>query len=397
MRVMLVTGEYPPAPGGVGDYTRRLVQTLLARGGEVVVVTAQTHSSAVVPHEEQLLDDPSTPLVLRLPTRWGWDALRKLRQTVQLVEPAVVHIQYQAGAYNQHPAITLLPAVLRARLPVVVTMHDLLLPYLFPKAGLLRRWFTHRLLRDTHTVIVTNDEDHSRLHGSTPRDRQHASARNLPCRLIPIASNIDPRPPTGFDPAIWRAEHGLTGAQVVGYFGLMNASKGIIELVHALHVLAPSVQLVIIGGAATTEQDRAYAAEVRTLIAQRGLAARVHWTGPCLDHEVSAHLLACDAVALPFTDGASYRRGSLLAALAHGCAIVTTRPRLPLNPSLEDSVAARLLPDASPATLATALNELLADRALRQRLGLGARALAAHFSWPAVAAAHEVVYNAAIR
>ena len=40
MRVMLVTGEYPPDEGGVADYTRCLAEALVAEGVEVVVVTS---------------------------------------------------------------------------------------------------------------------------------------------------------------------------------------------------------------------------------------------------------------------------------------------------------------------------------------------------------------------
>ena len=39
MRIALLSGEYPPQPGGVGDYTRHLGQALLARGHEVFVFT----------------------------------------------------------------------------------------------------------------------------------------------------------------------------------------------------------------------------------------------------------------------------------------------------------------------------------------------------------------------
>ncbi len=399
MRVALVTGEYPPVVGGVGDYTAKLAEALQARGCEISVITAQTEGRNVLqPVAEDERDGVAGPLVMRLPTRWGWNTWGKVRQALQLCEPEVVHIQYQTGAYGQHPAINLLPDYLgrRMRVPVVVTAHDLLLPYLFPKADVLRRWVTHRLLRGAAAVIVTNEEDQGRLRGKVKGDRQHASEK-VACQLIPIGSNIALRPPQGFDRASWRAQHGLAEIQNIGYFGLMNASKGVLELVSAVQKLRLVVALVIIGGAATNAREQAYAKEVRTLIAELELEGRVVWTGPCSEEEVSAYLLACDVMALPFRDGASYRRGSLLAALVHGCPIVTTQPRLQLEPSLEDGVAARIVPDAEPAGLAAALEELLHDTELCRRLGAGGRALAEHFGWPAIAAAHEVVYNAVIR
>ena len=39
MRVGLVTGEYPPMQGGVGDFTRQLGQALAALGVETHVIT----------------------------------------------------------------------------------------------------------------------------------------------------------------------------------------------------------------------------------------------------------------------------------------------------------------------------------------------------------------------
>ncbi|MBA3946191.1 MAG: glycosyltransferase family 4 protein [Herpetosiphonaceae bacterium] len=400
MRVALVTGEYPPVLGGVGDYTARLAQALQARGCESVVITAETAALDVrQPAVERERGEAREPAVMRLSTQWGWDTKGKMLQALQLCQPEVVHIQYQTGAYGQHPAINLLPDQLhrRMRVPVVVTAHDLLLPYLFPKADVLRRWVTRRLLRGAAAVIVTNDEDQGRLQGRVVGDRQHASEYNLPCQLIPIGSNIAPRPAQGFDRDNWRAEHGLAGMQNIGYFGLMNASKGVLELVRAVARLRSAACLVIIGGAATNAQDRAYASDVRALISELGLQERVVWTGPCSQEEVSAYLLACDVIALPFTDGASYRRGSLLAALVHGCPVLTTQPQVQLNPHLEDGVAARIVPDAEPVDLAAALEELLQDAVLCRRLGAGAKALAEYFRWPAIAAAHEVVYNAVIR
>src|SRR6266513_2376134 len=46
MRVGLVTGEYPPMQGGVGDFTRQLGQALAGLGVETHVITSRRAASA---------------------------------------------------------------------------------------------------------------------------------------------------------------------------------------------------------------------------------------------------------------------------------------------------------------------------------------------------------------
>src|SRR4029450_12106477 len=97
---------------------------------------------------------------------WGWRIGRDVRMALRHRRPDILHIQYQTGAYGMHPAINFLPWRLR-RLPrrpaIVVTAHDLLPPYLFPKAGPLRDWVTRRLLADADAVVVTNQDDLSEV------------------------------------------------------------------------------------------------------------------------------------------------------------------------------------------------------------------------------------------
>ena len=39
MKIGLITGEYPPQQGGVGDFTRELARALIAAGHEAQVIT----------------------------------------------------------------------------------------------------------------------------------------------------------------------------------------------------------------------------------------------------------------------------------------------------------------------------------------------------------------------
>ncbi|HEU5101928.1 MAG TPA: glycosyltransferase, partial [Roseiflexaceae bacterium] len=157
---------------------------------------------------------------------------------------------------------------------------------------------------------------------------------------------------------------------------------------------------------------------IQQQIGRLGLEQRVMVTGHCPEAEVSAHLLAADIATLPFTGGASFRRGSLLAALAHGLPVVTTTPTkdqgqktkedthtltVSLHRSssvfrpLVDGENALLVPPGDAAALAEAIERMGRDARLRERLAVGGRALAAQFGWDAIAAQHERLYARLIR
>lgn len=393
LSILLISGEYPPAVGGVGDYTQQLGRTLRARDHQVQVLTS---SGQTAPDAD--------PPALTVGPSWGWRAWHETTRCVARLAPEIVHIQYQTGAYGMHPAINLLPwrlRQLRPRPAVVVTLHDLRLPYLLPRADRLRAWVTARLCADADAVIVTNAADARALGGGASFSRElysPTSAIATPLSIIPIGSNITPAPPPGYDRAAWRRQLDCQpDDMLIGYFGLLSRTKGVLELLAALARLPADghrrYRLLIIGGAAPLPDDQRYAAEIQQFIAAHQLGARVQLTGPCAAAEVSAHLLATDMVVLPFSDGASYRRGSLLAALAHARPTITTMPATPLDPPLIDQRHALLLPDAMPARVQAAIERVAADPALQTALSAGALDLAAAFAWPSIAGEHETVYH----
>jgi glycosyltransferase involved in cell wall biosynthesis len=125
------------------------------------------------------------------------------------------------------PTVNLLPLLLRRAWggKSVVTFHDLLVPYLFPKAGPVREWANRLLARAASAVIATNPEDAERL-------RSWGVKR---VELIPIGSNISNNPPVDYNRDAWRAAVGVGPDTILlAYFGFLNSSKGLDDLLRAL-------------------------------------------------------------------------------------------------------------------------------------------------------------------
>jgi N-acetylglucosaminyl-diphospho-decaprenol L-rhamnosyltransferase len=435
-RVMLITGEFPPDRGGVGDYTCKLSLALQDRHVEAKVLTGRwtvdggrwTAKNAELPTTNYQL--PTTvhrpPSTVHRPARISLkSALRALKNT----GAKVAHVQYQTGAYEMRPTINMLPLLLRLLWgrPTVVTFHDLLVPYLFPKAGSVREWANRLLARTATAVIATNPDDANRL--------QSWGVRRL--ELIPIGSNIRNDPPPGFDRQAWRAALGVSpNTTLLAYFGFLNSTKGLDSLLRAISNIekrAPGrYRLMMVGGGlgSSDPTNRATAGALAALARDLGVADSLTWTGYLEPQEVSAALLSADIAVLPFADGASFRRGSLLAVLEHGLPLITTRgwgpgirgqgpaagdqrsgvpsgnpkseirnpkseipdPRS-LAPALLDNENALLVPPGDEAALVLAIEWLAGDDALRLKLAGGALNLARYFSWETIAERHALLYN----
>lgn len=370
MRIGLITGEYPPMQGGVADFTRELGRALAAQAHEVLVLTDRRGVG---------LDDAGIMVAAQV-GNWNVAGMRTFGQWVRANRLDVLNLQYQTAAYNMAGLVHLLPRRV-AGIPFVTTFHDLLPPYLFPKAGSLRQRAVWTLARTSEAAIVTNHADERAL------DYLGGVSR---LRRIPIGSNIEHAPPPGFDRAAWRARLGVGPEEVlVGYFGFLNRSKGVDTLLRALQRLHSddmSFKLLMIGGrtGASDPTNLAYAEEIDTLIRDLGLTDRVLWTGFVTPAEVSGYFACCDLCALPYNEGVSLRHGTFMAAIAHGCPVITTTPIHHL-PELRNKENVYLVAPESVSGLAAALQTLAAYPEQRRRLGEGARKLAELFAWDSIA------------
>jgi glycosyltransferase involved in cell wall biosynthesis len=290
--LLFVSGEYPPDVGGVGDYTDRLRRALAGLGWQSSVLSRRQ--------------------VRR------WDARALIALVRHAPRSGIVHIQYQAGAYDLLGDVCLMPTLLRRFRPqtrVVTTFHDARPPYLFPKAGRWRETAVRLLGRTSHAIIAADARDLVLLGG--PSVRHHH---------VPIGPNVPYAPPAGYDRLTFRTALGFAPETLaLVYFGLRNASKGLDLLVDAVNLVMlqrGQTRLMLVGGevGASDPTDR----QTAQLLRQR-LDAHVLQTGWLPSDQLSAHLLAADMAVLPYADGASPRRGSLIACAV---AVRTAWPRI---------------------------------------------------------------------
>jgi glycosyltransferase involved in cell wall biosynthesis len=188
-----------------------------------------------------------------------------------------------------------------------------------------------------------------------------------PARVRVVANGVDVAAIDAARPGnLVRRDLGLPeGAPVIGLVARLDHwGKGHKELLEALASLMARhpVNALMVGGGRRID-------EVRALAAGLGLAGAVHFLGP--RHDVPDLLNAMDIFVLPsYSEGLSL---ALLEAMAAGKPVIATAvggtPEV-----VTDGGNGLLIPPRDAAALAAALERLLTDPALAQRLGAKARA-----------------------
>jgi glycosyltransferase involved in cell wall biosynthesis len=190
-----------------------------------------------------------------------------------------------------------------------------------------------------------------------------------PERLVHFSNGVDTelfRPAGEEERAAFRKARGWTGKVVSIFTGRFEPQKNLPWLLERWADLAPArpdALLVLLGGG---EQ----AAQLKSLIARRGLDRSVHVEPPGDPAKVRAFLGGADIFVLPsLAEGMS---NSLLEAMSTGLAVLASA--IPGNSDLvDDGVDGKLFSVDSAAEAVGAFGDLLDNPDLRSRLGGAAR------------------------
>lgn len=228
-------------------------------------------------------------------------------------------------------------------------------------AAAIQRWMTVLLMRAVERVWISIPEWEELL-------RPYTLGRKVVFEQLPIPSNI---------PVLHNAEavesirrrYASGGEILMGHFGTHGRPiTSILEPILASLGEEPAGQSILLIGVGSQE--------FREELIKRAplLEPLIHATGALSAADLSAHLAACDLILQPYPDGVSSRRGSLMAALAHGRPIVSTYGELSASFWKESGVLA-LAPVGDVATFVKLVRELSRDAGARERIGRAAKKL----------------------
>jgi glycosyltransferase involved in cell wall biosynthesis len=362
----VLTGEYPPRLGGVGDYSALLAAGLAATGCAVHVWTTP---AAGWPGETP---QAAGVTVHRDLAGWSPSELRQLGSALDAF-PAprrliVQHVPNAWGRKGLNFAFCRWVAH-RRRLgdEVRVMFHEVAFPWELrggPKRWVLaggQRWMGRILAKGADHVDVSIPAWAEMLHRCTPEDRREYGLR-------PVPSNIPVVDDAAGAAAVRRAA-APAGETVIGSFGSF-ADRVVVQLVPVLARLLvdrPGRVVLLIG-----QKGDQVAALLRK--AHPELNGRLVVTGSLAAADASRHLQACDVLVQPYPDGVSGRRGSVMAGLEHGVA-TATNAAWHTEAFWAESGGVALAPTPTPAAITEQAERLLADQELRRRVGDAGRAL----------------------
>ena len=363
----LITSEYPPQIGGVSDYTQLVANGLAAAGDEVHVWCPPASGKETVPSQ--------TAGEVMVHREMGGFAPADLKRASKLLDefraPRRLLVQWVPHGYG-YQSMNLAFCVWlwkRAKLKndrVEIMVHE-------PSLGLVEgSWKQTVVASVNRMMILVLLSAASRIWISIPqweqRFRPLGFGRNKTFAWLPVPSNI----PVVEDPAgvaAIRSRFTSDGQLLLGHFGAYDhyMTELMLRLVPSLLNQREGIGILLLGKGSRELRDI-------LVVHNPGLADRLHATGVLDNEQLSKHLSACDVMLQPYKDGVSGRRGSVMAALAHGRCVVTTKG-VATEDCWVESEAVKIALSDSNADLVETLNTVLGDAGARHCIGVAARVL----------------------
>jgi len=343
MRILQIYKDfYPPLHGGIEKHIHTLAGSLQRAGLEVEVLVSGDRYRADtydgdgirVTRSGQWLRVMSAPISPSFPF---W--LRRLA-----VDKDILHF------HSPNPTAEFSFLLSGLKTPIVCSYHSDIVRQRI--AGLLYQPWLRRFLQRTARIIA-----------ATPRHitmSPHLTALEHKCTVVPYGVDVQSFAPTP-DMAQKATElRVMRGRPLILFVGKFRYYKGLPVLLKAMTQISANLMLVGDGPLEST---------LKGLVKELGLGNRVFFEGNVPESELPIYYHACDVLVLPSTHKSEGFGIVLLEAMACRKPVVTTELGTGTPYVNRDGETGLVVPPNDPAALAAALNRLVADSELCERLG----------------------------
>jgi poly(glycerol-phosphate) alpha-glucosyltransferase len=394
MRILNVTETYAPFLefGGPPVKVRALSEGLARRGHQITVLTADWGLEKRLKTEEEKSAAERSPFGWRrnengvqaiyLPT-WlryrtvSWNPAVKRYCRARLQNFDIVHI---FGLYDLvGPAVA--AACVKRGLPYVVEPIGMFVPIVrnFFMKKMYHALWGNRLLREANTVIATSDQEIEEL-----------AAGGVSKEKVRLRRNGVEVPQAWPERGSFRSANGIPlDAKLVLFLGRLSKKKSPDLLLRAFGKLlqrSPSVPMIL--AFAGPEESGGIESELNQIASQLGVSASVRFVGPVFgDFKWGAYRDA-DVFVLPSQN--ENFGNTAVEAVAAGTPVIVTE-QCGVAPLLANE-AGLVVPHETTA-LANALERVLVEPELRERLAAGCSRVTARLGWDEPVAEMEALYS----
>ncbi|MDZ7798469.1 MAG: glycosyltransferase [Patescibacteria group bacterium] len=304
LKICLIVGNLPPTKCGIADYTWKLLLSL--KNYPNIKISVITGNNSYI--NKKTPDDLKIYPIIK---KWNIFSFNKIKAIIKKNNPDIIHFQHPSKKYGKNLFQFILPAILKGYFKnkkIMTTIHEYSQSPWYAKP-----WIRLLVLFSDYLIFTSQNEKNALL----------VNKNNKPNKIIHIGSNIEK---VNFEKNKLQEKklELLKGYKfLLGYFGFVDSSKGLEELFNFMNNAKNKIfKLIIIG---ELNRNNNYHCKLLKYIENNNLENSIKITGYLSAREVSKILSVLNICVLPYKEGATLRRGSLLTALAHNLPVITKK------------------------------------------------------------------------
>lgn len=377
MKVVLISGEFPPLVGGVADYTYQLSLSLSAENAETFVITSEDFR---IPKSIE-----NRVIVMPIVKKWNVLGVLSVIRAINKIKPDWILLQYVPHMYSRITVplpICLLGAILGFSYYRLLTVfHEIAIRFDFARPKYLLPAFFQRII----ALILSLSSE--RVVVSIERYRRMLWFFDRKISKIPIGSSILPVNMTENEKRALRNKVAFSGETIIATFG-KNPRRAdlLLEVTKELKDQGIAVKALFIGAFAQDWIER-MKAKAEDLKIDNSLC----FPGFLKSDDVYRYLLISDLfVFLEGVDpkgrgGVSIKSTVIAAAFAAGLPIIADKGDMS-DEFFKDKENIFLLKTLKIEEIVNSVKRIIQDSELRNRLKIGSlRTYNECLQWPAIA------------